>query len=76
MIARRKVMLYLTEEQYLTLKRLAAEKGSMAGVVRDWLDAADPSRRAENPIHQHLPDREARMKAASRGGGVRSNRRR
>jgi hypothetical protein len=51
MIARRRVMLYLTEEQYLTLKELAGEKGSMAKVIRDWIEAADSSRPSANPVH-------------------------
>jgi hypothetical protein len=75
-IARRKVMLYLTEEQYLTLKRLATEKGSMAGVVRDWIDASDPSRRSDNPIQRHVRDREPGGEAASDRSRVRSSRRR
>jgi hypothetical protein len=69
-------MLYLTEEQYLTLKQLAAEKGSMAGVVRDWIDSADPSSRSDNPVQRHVRDKEATSRAPSRGSRVRSSRRR
>jgi hypothetical protein len=62
---RRKVQLYLTQEQYLLLKQRAGEGGSIAQVVRDLIDTssmpADPS---NDPFYAHVVGR--------RGGSGRS----
>jgi hypothetical protein len=73
MIARRRVLLYLTEEQYLALKQLAGEKGSMAKVVREWIDAASPSGPSAHPVADHVPGgKKESGKAISRGSRVKS----
>ena len=54
-MANRKVQLYLTEEQYRLVKQRAGERGSIAQVVRDLIDAAgrpdDPTR---DPFYRHV----------------------
>ena len=77
MIARRRVLLYLTEEQYLALKQLAGEKGSMAKVVREWIDAASPPGPSAHPVADHVPrGKKDSGKAIARGSRVRSSRQR
>jgi len=54
-MAQRKVQLYLTEEQYRFLKQRAGERGSLAAVVRELIDAADrPADPTTDPFYRHL----------------------
>ncbi|MDQ3991964.1 MAG: hypothetical protein M3245_06635 [Actinomycetota bacterium] len=54
-MADRKVQLYLTEEQYRFVKQRAAERGSIAQVVRDLIDEAGrPNDPRSDPFYQHL----------------------
>jgi hypothetical protein len=54
-MAQRKVQLYLTEEQYRLVKQRAGERGSIAQVVRDLIDAAGrPGDPKEDPFYRHL----------------------
>ena len=56
--ARRKVQLYLTEEQYLLLKQRAGEGGSIAQVVRDLIDTSGlPADPASDPFYAHVVGR-------------------
>jgi hypothetical protein len=51
----RKVQLYLTEEQYRLLRQRAGERGSVAQVVRDLIDAGFAAQSVEDdPFYQHL----------------------
>ena len=55
MEARRKLQLYLTERQYMLLKRRAGERGSIAAVVRDLIDrSAMPGDAEADPFFQHV----------------------
>lgn len=54
-MARRKVQLYLTEEQYRFVKQRAGERGSIAQVVRDLIEAAGrPEDPKADPFYEHL----------------------
>ena len=54
-MADRKVQLYLSEEQYRFLKQRAAERGSIAQVVRDLIEAAvRPEDAGEDPFYRHV----------------------
>jgi len=54
-MADRKVQLYLSEEQYRFLKQRAAERGSIAQVVRDLIEGAlGPEDVAEDPFYRHI----------------------
>jgi hypothetical protein len=51
----RKLQLYVTQQQYRLLKQRAAERGSIAQVVRDLIDAAGaPADPELDPFYQHL----------------------
>lgn len=54
-MAKRKVQLYLTEEQYRFVKQRAGTSGSIAQVVRDLIDEAGrPSDPTRDPFYRHL----------------------
>lgn len=54
-MATRKVQLYLSEEQYRFLKQRAGERGSLAAVVRELIDAAGrPEDPTADPFFRHL----------------------
>ncbi|MBI4728046.1 MAG: hypothetical protein HY775_00865 [Acidobacteria bacterium] len=56
-MATRKVQLYLTEEQYRFLKDRAGTRGSIAGVVRDLVDAAAyPDDPTADPLYRFLTE--------------------
>lgn len=64
-MATRKVQLYLSEEQYRFLKQRAGERGSLAAVVRELIDAAGrPVDPTADPFYRHLI-------SAKAGGGRR-----
>jgi hypothetical protein len=66
-MANRKVQLYLTEEQYRLVKQRAGERGSIAQVVRDLIDAAGrPDDVAADPFYRHVMTRRT-------GSGTRYN---
>lgn len=54
-MAMRKVQLYLTEAQYRLLKQRAGERGSIAQVVRELIDAAGrPSDYRADPFYRRV----------------------
>ena len=55
---RHRTQLYLGEDQYRWLKQRAGNRGSIAGVVRDLIDAARARRpsRARDPLIRFLMD--------------------
>lgn len=54
-MAMRKVQLYLTEEQYRILKQRAGDRGSLAQVVREMVDASKrPTEPTKDPFFRHL----------------------
>lgn len=54
-MATRKLQLYLTEEQYRFVKQQAGDRGSMAKVVRDLIDAAGrPEDPKADPFYRHV----------------------
>lgn len=54
-MATRKVQLYLSEEQYRFIKQRAGERGSLAAVVRELIDAAGrPQEPTADPFYRHL----------------------
>ena len=62
---KRKLQLYLTEEQYQLLKQRAATRGSIAQVVRDLIDdSGGPRDAGRDPFYRHLM-------RPGRGGGKR-----
>jgi hypothetical protein len=51
----RKLQLYVTERQYRLLRQRAAQRGSIAGVVRDLIDqSAAPAEVETDPFFQHV----------------------
>lgn len=51
----RKLQLYVTERQYRLLRQRAAQRGSIAGVVRDLIDqSAAPTDVETDPFFQHV----------------------
>jgi hypothetical protein len=59
-MANRKVQLYLTEEQYLLVKQRAGDRGSIAQVVRDLIDASGrPGDPKKDPFYRHLTSRKS-----------------
>jgi len=55
---RHRTQLYLDEDQYRWLKQRAARQGSIAGVVRDLIDAARSRRpsSARDPLIRYLAE--------------------
>ena len=54
-MAMRKIQLYLTEQQYQVLKQRAGDSGSIAGAVRDLVDASGaPADPHADPFFQFL----------------------
>lgn len=54
-MARRKLQLYITEEQYQLLKQRAGRRGSLAQAVRDLIDASGGPRDVEgDSFYRHL----------------------
>jgi hypothetical protein len=56
-----RTQLYLDEDQYRWLKRRAGRDGSLAGVVRDLIDAAraEPVDVGDDPLVRYLLEEEA-----------------
>jgi len=54
-MAKRKIQLYLTEEQYQVLKQRSGDSGSIAAAVRDLVDASGvPADPKSDPFFQYL----------------------
>ena len=55
MMARRKLQLYVSAEQYRYLREQAGAQGSMAAVVRELIDQAiSPTDLDDDPFYRHV----------------------